>query len=457
MNSQPFRHQTAHASGPYGLLTPVLLLLLAASRAALAQNGFPWNPVLVAGSPPDAAATNMSLILKAAPGTYTIQAATGFPAVWMDETNITVGGGGYTNISLPLEGYPSLLLRAKENGVPPALGIETLANSFQPEIFCGSNAPQPFVWDWSDGSTATNYPIASKTFTASAARCQRLMTDPGGITGIDLGFTAADGGTVTPLPIRPAQNVSAVWFQQPLTNLTCWAASYNLITNTLDFSGFNNLQFIECYNCTPLPHVKVANLPALRRACFEACNLHELDLSYDPNLEDLRGALNAYTQVVVGGGTGPKIWHWCTRDNPQLTQRFADIMTNFLSLQELYIWNDNQSGPLQMVSTNLTDVRANSNNFTAADFTGQRNLWRLNLFQNSLTNLVINGCIGMEYLDVHSNQLPSSVLDTLLQALESAPNLQSVDLRWNAQPPSSAGYGYYSNLVKRGVTVRISP
>jgi hypothetical protein len=55
-----------------------------------------------------------------------------------------------------------------------------------------------------------------------------------------------------------------------------------------------------------------------RRKTWRACGR-----AGNPNLGDVRGALNAFTNIVVGQGTGPNLWHWCTRDNPQLTQRFA--------------------------------------------------------------------------------------------------------------------------------------
>jgi hypothetical protein len=200
-----------------------------------------------------------------------------------------------------------------------------------------------------------------------------------------------------------------------------------------------------------LQHVVVSNLPSLRRACFEDCDLRELDLSGNPNLEDLRGALNAYTNILVDRGTGPKVWHWCVRDNPQLTQRFADVMTNFYSLQELFIWNDNQSGTLTTGSTNLVDVMAYGNRFNAADFTGQNNLSLLWMARNELTNLVLTGCTRLQYLDVRENQLPTAALDAILATLDnpSASNLSQVDLSLNGHFPSVVGYTHYTNLLSR--------
>ena len=396
--------------------------------------------------------TYLGLTLNATPGGYAIQSSTNLLLPWNVEADVVVGPAGTTNFAVPPNGRTALFLRAE---AADSLSVLTLGSEFDPQVFCDSNAPSQFVWSLGDGSTNTNCPVATNAFGTAAARFHRLTVTPASaITRINLGFDGADGGYQTPLPPRPAQNVAAGWFPQPLTNLTCWASSYNPITNTLDFSGFSRLEYIECYNCWPLQHVVVSNLPALKRACFEDCDLRELDLSGNPNLEDVRGALNAYTNILVERGTGPKVWHWCMRDNPQLTQRFADVMTNFYSLRELYIWNDNQSGTLKIASTNLMDVQAFGNHFTAADFGGQSNLWTLSLYQNELTNLVLTGCAGLRQLDARENRLPTAALDSILATLDtSAPALQRVDLSANAQFPSSAGYAHFTNLQSRGVSV----
>jgi Leucine-rich repeat (LRR) protein len=205
----------------------------------------------------------------------------------------------------------------------------------------------------------------------------------------------------------------------------------------------------------------VSNLPALKRVCLEECNLQELNLSGNPALEDVRAAINVFTNVVLEGGTGPNIWHWCTRNNPNILQNFQDVMTNFYSLRELWIWDDNQSGALTVVSTNLMDVKANDNYFTSADFTGQANLQSCWLFNNSLSNLVVSGCVGLRELDAHNNQLGTAALDALLTELAglavSSSNLQSVDLTGNPGPPSLVGMTAYSVLTNRSVVVHLDP
>jgi hypothetical protein len=343
--------------------------------------------------------------------------------------------------------------RAKTGDI---VDFKTTGATFSPEIYFGF-LPDSFRWSWGDNTTSIDYPVASKNFGKKGVRHQYLTSYPDGVlTSINLGFDASDGGQTTPLTNRPQQNVSAVYFPYPLTGLRFWASSYNPIANGLDFSGFTSLEAIECFHCEKLGSVVVTNLPSLKRLCLEECNLQQLNLTGLPALEDVRAAINVFTNVVLGDGTGPNIWHWCTRNNPNITQNFQDVMTNFFSLRELWIWDDNQSGALTAVSTHLTDVKANDNYYTSADFTGQANLENCWLFNNSLTNLVITGCVGLKDLDAHNNQLTGPVLDAILVELAaSAHDLQTVNLSQNAEFPSQIGLTAYTNLLNSDVVVQL--
>jgi hypothetical protein len=327
--------------------------------------------------------------------------------------------------------------------------IQTLGSSFAPEVSYNT-AATAFRWLWSDNSSSSST-NASKEFPGRASRNQLLTAYPNGVlTSINIGFDGADGGGTTPLSTnRPQQNVSAVYFPYPLTGLRYWTSSYNPITNTLDFSGFTSLEAIECFHCTNLEAVVVTNLPSLKRVCLEACYLPELDVSGNPGLEDIRAALNTFTNITIGAGTGPQVWHFCTRENRNITQRFQDIMTNFYSLREPWIWHNNQSGHLSFVSTNLTDVETWGNAYTSADFTGQKNLKLLWTHENQLTNLVITGCTNLQELLAARNQLTSKALDKILTDLESCDELRFVDLTDNPELPSAVGYFHYHNLTNR--------
>ena len=399
--------------------------------------------------------------LQAWPGDYRIRSATNLVGAWRTECEVPVDRSGLCYAAVPRAGRPALFLRAQgrtpSDGTGCLAQFVTLGDAFSADVRCTGAEPQAFEWLWSDGTVGTSRPVAAITFGSATERTQGLRIKPTtAIESINLGFDAADGGGSTPLEHRPAQHVAAVRFPYPLTSLRWWASSYNPITNTLDFSGFTRLEAIECYLCSPLRQVVVTNLPALKRVCFEDCDLRELDLSGNPALGDVRGALNAFTNIVTGRGTGPAVWHWCTRDNPQLTQCFQEVQTNFFSLQEYYIWNDNQSGVLAPVSKVLADLQAFNNQFTSADLSDKPALRNINLSNNALTNLVLEGSAAVINLDAHSNRLPTEVLDTLLTVLDaSAPDLQTVDLSQNAGCPSAEGIAHADSLAARGVSVQI--
>jgi hypothetical protein len=330
--------------------------------------------------------------------------------------------------------------------------FQTTESSFSPEI-TDTNAGS-FLWTWADSNTSTDYPVA--TTSASPGVQTLTLSSPAPLASINLGFDGGDSGWTNNFDMRGEQGVAAVIFSAPLTALQLFAASHNPITNTLDFSGFTALQDIECFDCTNVQHVVVTNLPSLRRICFEDNDLQELDLYGDSNLEDVRGALNAFSEIKVDSSVGPKIWHWCFRDNPNITQQFAtEVLTNFYSLREPWFWRANQKGALSFVSSNLTDVEVFGNQYDFADFTGQSNMFELLIADNLLTNLVVSNCKSLQILDARNNYLPTWVLDNILAVLDSSAHdsthfpLQFLDLSENYECPSSAGMSHYAHLTNR--------
>jgi len=399
--------------------------------------------------------------LQGLPGFYTIQSAPDLSGSWIDQTNVIIGPDGTAKVSLPTPSLNNLFIRVVGSG--PAIGVgytirlDTTGELFQPAVYCDLGTPQEFLWKWSDGTTSSDFPLASVSFSTPALRSHHLKVYPPDVmTAINLGFDGSDGGETAPLSNRPPQDVISAYFPFPLTSLRYWASSYNPIGDTLDFTGFTSLEDIECFHCTNLEHVVVGNLPSLKRICFEQCSLQELDLNGDPNLVDVRAALNSFSGITLGAGTGPKVWHFCTRENFNITQDFQQIMTNFYSLREPWIWHNNQSGALKFVSTNLTDVETWGNYYTFADFSGQTNLQICWVHDNLLTNLLILGCVALEDLQAQNNQLSSAVLDVLLTELDNnCPDLLYVDLTMNAGFPSAVGFNHYANLTNRGVTVYV--
>ncbi len=398
--------------------------------------------------------TTASLTLAASPGRYTIQTTSDLSAPWQDALSLVVDGAGVTDFSLPTGGAGRRFFRGLTND---AIVVETTGADFTPIVECAAGGPSTVRWHWSNGTTSNDYPQPIRHFGSAAARQHSLeIVAPARLTKFNLGFNGADGGGSTPLDPLAGQNVSRITFPAPLTDLTCFGATHNYALREIDFTGFTNVQYIECYECSSLQHVTVTDLPSLRRLCVESCALTELDISGLPELGDVRGALNRFTSITVGRGTGPKIWHWCTRDNPQMTQNFADIMGNFTAMQELYIWNTNQHGAFTIGSMVLRDFEAAQNHFTSVSLPGRANLQICYLQYNDLTSIDLSGCTGLRELDLSHNQLAPDTVDALLALLDTTCfQLGRVDLSNNPGQPSAAGVAHAQSLAARGVNVVI--
>ncbi len=229
------------------------------------------------------------------------------------------------------------------------------ASVFNPTIVVSGN---PVVkWTFADGTTSSDLSPSKQYWTGSdwKANETRLSVNPwSALLAINLGYDAGDGGALPLNESDPAAtapwNIAWAKDSQEVTeirnlslaasSLQVFCASHNPLV-ALDFTDFTSLHTIECYLTSSLRFLSLDNTPALRRACFEDCNLIALDLSDCTALEDLRGAVNAYTTIDFGTGPsapGAAVWHICVRDNPQITNQglFAD-MSRFTNIRELFI------------------------------------------------------------------------------------------------------------------------
>ncbi len=323
------------------------------------------------------------------------------------------------------------------------------------------------VWTWSDGATSDSA-TPKKSFGSEATRSHSLQVTPwNAIRRINLGYDAGDGGSDR-IERVPDQFVSAVaGLDLVAPTLGQWCSSYNRIA-ALDFSNFVQLDTIECFLSRRLKRVKLTNTPKLRRACFEDCDLESLDLSQSPQLEDLRGAQNAFAAIDFGR-TGAHVWHVCVRDNPQMTDQalFAD-MGRFPAISELFIWNDNQSGSLRLPATSPNRhvaLLADGNHYASVDLTGAlrnaESAATISFRNNQLTSFTIAGCVQITELALEQNRLISERVDSLLTTLdalgrgrENTPSETplKVDLRGNAAP-GPAGRAAAAKLAAKGWTI----
>jgi hypothetical protein len=432
---------------PFPRLLPVLSFLSA------------LVPCLALGEPqaslvPNAEGSAVQVVVAGDPGAYEVRASADL-ATWGAPVAAGIAADGTASVTFPFDGAP-LFFDAERVEAWDCVAIETSGASFAPEIECSGAVVPDILWQFDGGVRSTAYPAAFVTYATAAPRRHVLtVRPPAHLTEINLGYDGGDGGTA-PVNYLAAQGVTAVRFPAEIGTLAVFCASNNQGLTELDLSRQKALEIVECYCTSNLSSVKVANLPNVRRLCFEDCDLEALDISGCPNLEDLRGAVNRYTQIVVGGGTGPKMWHWCTRDNPQLQQNFCDFMGDFSAMQELFIWNDNQHGAFRIGSHVLTSLQAADNHFTSAELGDQPNVYSVDFSRNELASFSIGECPTLQELRLSSNNLGTAAVDAILAWIElHATSLSLVDLSYNAGGPSDEGMAVVARLRARGVNVSV--
>jgi hypothetical protein len=381
------------------------------------------------------------------------------PALIVDKkfTNITATHIGVSN-STPSNVDSEVIFTSSNATFAPVLSVKPGAT---------------IEWHFADGTT-NNSAKPFKTYKDPAIRQNRLRIIPwSALTGVNLGYDGADGGSssIEHVPPQGVINIKNMDLMAPYVRQ--WCSSYNQIPS-LNFDNFINLDTLECYHATSLTSVSLHNTPSLRRVCFESCELASLDVSESPNLKDFRSALNRNTSISFGN-VGEHIWHLCLRDNPQFVQILP--IRQFTGMQELLIWNDNQSGPLNNSSHKLTYVDISNNKYTSVDLTKNPNLITCNCSYNHLTTLVLTQCLklttlkcthnnlasldissckALTHIDAHHNLLTQWAVDEILATLATAKQSGGTCILTSNNPPSSKGLYYRDVLISRGWTVNVS-
>jgi hypothetical protein len=329
-------------------------------------------------------------------------------------------------------------------------------------------------WCFADGTTSTSA-TPQKNYGSAGTRQNYLRVTPwSALTRVNIGYDGSDGGNNSIEQVSPQGviNVENMGLMAPY--LQQWCSSYNNIPS-LVFDNFINLDTIECYHAVGLTSISLHNTPALKRACFEACRLKNLNVSESSNLEDLRGAHNLSDTYIKFGTVGKHLWHLCVRDNPQLKQILP--IKQFPVMQELLVWNDNQSGPLQNASHSLTIVEIANNKYTNVNLSNNLNLVTCNCYNNRLTSLILTQCPALTILDchqnylrtlnisscpallridAHNNRLTEPAVDSVLAALVTSGHSGGrCNLSLNS-PPSPVGLLYLKTLISRGWSVTVS-
>jgi hypothetical protein len=338
---------------------------------------------------------------------------------------------------------------------PDEIVFYSNTTNFSPMIITEGEAT--ILWTFDDGTTSSlAKPV--KYYPNDQLRINRLKVTPwSAVTGINIGYDASDGGSpgipfVSSVKASKVENLELV-----APYLKLWCSSYNLL-DTLFFDNFVKLETIECYLSPSLKKISLYNTPSLKRLNVEDNDLKSLDLSDCISLEDLRGSLNDFIDILFPvTATTLKSWHICVRDNPQLLNPnlFTDL-SKFKCISELLIWNSNQSGKLEIHNTfeDSIYINASGNKYTVVDFSGafqNENGWaKINLNGNLINSLNIEGCDQIKHLNLNTNKLPADSVDLILQQLDNFGTLNGyVDLRGN-QIPTSVGFSHLANLESKG-------
>ncbi|HCC70830.1 MAG TPA: hypothetical protein DEQ09_06735, partial [Bacteroidales bacterium] len=258
------------------------------------------------------------------------------------DRKVALGGyGGNTKWGkITIEGEVSLPWQLEP--VPDdVINIQSYGDVFAPVIEVIGSPDIEWIFDDSTTSTSAR-PV--KDYGIAGPRHNYLKVTPwSALTGINVGYDAGDGGygdfdLVTAQDVLGFNNLDLA-----AGSLRYICANNNKQLEELDLRGMIALEFVELFKCTSLVKLRLDSHPVLERLSVEYCNLDTLNISGCEGLEDLRGALNNYKKINWGT-IGQHIWHICIRDNPQFIENIPDL-TQFPVLQDLYTWNDNQTGP----------------------------------------------------------------------------------------------------------------
>jgi hypothetical protein len=365
------------------------------------------------------------------------------------DRQVAIGGwGGDTEWGkVIIEGEIDILWQTPSD----MIDIITAGASFNPVIELEGNAVVEWIFD--DGTTSSSS-TPDKNYGSPGVRHNLLKITPwSALVGLNLGYDGMDGG-YGDFAMVDKQNVLEI------NNLTLAGSSLKYICaaysplSELDLREFPDLEFIELLACQNLSSVLLGTHNNLERLCVEDCNLSDLNISGCPVLMDFRAALNRFP-AIVWGASGSELWHICVRSNPQFE---ADIpaMTQFPLLQELLIWDCNQTGNFECHSSVIKRISASDNKYSDVDLTGCTGLLTLELSGNILTQLDIGAASSLGDVDFSNCSLSQSLTDYVLQTIDGAGLSNGVlDLAGNSAP-SASGMVHYNNLRSRGWTVTIT-
>jgi hypothetical protein len=371
-----------------------------------------------------------------------------YPLTVTQERESQTGVGGYGGDTqwgtLTIEGVIKPALKVPSD----MIHFLSVGSEFAPHIEVTGT---PLIeWVFGD-STLSSSDTPVKDYSTNAAHHTYLRVTPwSALTGINIGYDAADDG-YGGFSIVPNQDVTQIDnLNLAGGSLKYLCASHNPLTD-LDLKGLTGLKFIELLECRNLTNFQLGDHPLLERLCVENDNINTLNLSGCASLADLRAASNIYTSINWGSA-GPKLWHICVRTNPQLNTSVNNL-TLFPALTELLNWNANQKGALICHSAIMKSIESNDNQYTSADLSGCTGLKKLSISRSKLASINIGSANNLVFVELKDCGLSRLQTDYVLNTLDRAGQTGGyLDLSGNTVP-SGDGLINYNNLLARGWTI----
>jgi Copper amine oxidase N-terminal domain. len=349
------------------------------------------------------------------------------------------------------------------NKIPPNyVRITTTGTTFSPLVELQSGSVATVNWEVEDGATYTGL-NPTIDFGTVGTRYVRMSVTDGDVNAIkdvvtfNVGFdNYQDSGKYNLGPTYDyiPQKVSNIQFANGMTNLKRFLAATPTLVGELDFTGMSKLEYIECYGAG-VTSVKLTGCTSLIRLCLEFNDLASLDLNpIAGNLYDLRLSGNR-SPITLAPLYSPMVhlYHYCAQSEKVINHPTAAQLP---VVEEWWDWNSGQKGALLVRSSALQTLYSEENNWASVDLTNQFPRGRTgtaNLQSNEISSIIVQGCEGLNNLNLQDNLLSQSAIDGLLTEIESwGTSDGTLNIRGNA-PPSPEGEAKKDLLINRGWTV----
>jgi hypothetical protein len=256
---------------------------------------------------------------------------------------------------------------------------------------------------------------------------------------------------------HPVQKVTEVEGVNHMTGLLRFLAATPTLTGEIDFTGMSKLEFIECFGAD-VSAIDLTGCGSLIRLCMEDNDLSYIDLNPVRNsLYDLRLTGNRST-ITIAPLQSPMVhqYHYCAHSQTVINHPTSEQLP---AVEELWDWNSGQAGELVIRSSAVRDVRTYENGWTSADLTNQFPSGRRGHFDAHscrLSSIILEGCSGLTYLDLHDNLFDQDAVDGILAEVASWGTYGGkLNLSENRYP-SADGERYLAILEGRDWEVSVS-